>query len=184
MRRAGALWEMQLNSTKSNVNRRPWFISVVAGVVTVVGFATVYRATHRPIPSQILQQAKALSVDPSQLNDLSQIDSKFFDKKPVTPDEWQRYAGYATGSNLVFKRKLARHLCAAQGSAFEASARAIIALDVKDPDPDTRANALISLHHLNDPAWRDVARQFLTDPAASPRKMAAVMLAQGAKVMQ
>ena len=58
------------------------------------------------------------------------------------------------------------------------------AFDVKDPDPDTRANALISLHHLNDPAWRDVARQFLTDPAASPRKMAAAMLAQGAKVMQ
>lgn len=158
-----------------------WVVPVLLGLATVVVCGVVYRATHRPISPRIVDEARALSIDASQLNDVSQLDTKLFEKKPLTADEWSRYKAYATGSNLVFKRKLARHLSATLGSKYEPYARSIVKELIRDADPQTRANALISLRKFDDPSWREVARQFLTDPAVPPRQMGATFLEQDGK---
>ncbi len=159
--------------------RLTWIIPVLLGIGTVIGCGALYRTFHHPIPIQIVEEARALSVDPAQLNDVSQLDKTLFDKKYISPAEWSRYESYATGSNLVFKRKLARHLNFTQGSVHEQRARSIMKQLLSDSDPNTRANALLSLRHFNDPSWREVAKQFLTDPEAPPRKMGTALLQKG-----
>jgi hypothetical protein len=149
---------------------------MLLGVTTLLGAGLIYRATHKPIPARILTEARALSVDPTQLADLSQLDAKLFAKAPLTAEEWARYKAYATGPNLVFKRKLARHLNAAMGSAHEQEARSLVKELIADPDPETRACALISLRKFADPSWKDVAQKFLSEPSETPREMAASLL--------
>ena len=63
--------------------------------------------------------------------------------------------------------------------AYEQRAHSIMKQLLSDSDPNTRANALLSLRHFNDPSWREVAKQFLTDPAVSPRKMGTALLQKG-----
>lgn len=159
--------------------RIAWGVPMVLGVGAVFLGGLFYRANHRPLPANIVVEARALSVDPLQLDEIVQIETKLFAKKPLTQAEWERYRTYATGSNLVFKRKLARHLCAAQGSTFEQEALSLVKNLLSDSDPQTRACALISLRKFADPTWRDVAKRFLSDPADAPRQMGAAMLQDG-----
>lgn len=177
----GAQMENKVKEQTSLHARLRWIVPLLLGFITVVICGIVYRAAHRPIPANIIEEAQALSVDPAQLDDVEQLDSKLFNKQQLTTEEWNRYQNYAMGSNLVFKRKLARHLCAARGSRYEQSARSLVWKLIRDEDSETRANALISLRIFQDPSWREVARQFLTDPAALPRKMGATMLEQDNK---
>jgi hypothetical protein len=148
------------------------------GVVTIIGGTLLYRATHKPIPAKVLAEARSLSVDPTQLADLDQLDDKLFAKTPLSDEEWARYKACATGSNLIFKHKVARHLCATMGSTREQEARSLVNTLIADPDPQTRACALISLRKFGDPQWREVARRFLSDSSSAPREMGAAMLRQ------
>ncbi len=155
-----------------------WLVSVTLGFLTIVTLVIVYREIYRPIPAEIIQEAKVYSVSPYQLNDIDQIEAKLFSKQSVSAAEWKRYSAYAMGSNLIFKRKIARHLCGARGSMYSQSALNMTKQLIDNHDPQTRANALISLKVFNDPTWQNVAKSFLNDPNPAPRKMAQDLLEQ------
>ena len=159
----------------------PWILPVILGSVTVIIGAAIYHATHKPIPTATIREARSLAVDPGKLNDINQIDAKLFGKQPLTNEEWDRYKSYATGTTHVFKEKAARHLCAARGSIHEQEAHDLVRTLIADRDPQIRASALISLHNFDDPSWRDTARQFLSDPDKIPRHIASLMLRQDSK---
>ena len=103
---------------KSNITK---FVPVIFGFVIVILGGILYSRTHRPIPAQILYEAKMFAVDPGQYNELHLLDVNIF-KQSLTEDEWECYKSYATGSNLVFKRQAARHLSAARGRRYEQEA--------------------------------------------------------------
>lgn len=158
-----------------------WLVPVMAGFMTLIVCLLAYRSIHKPISPGVIQEAKMLGVSPVQLNDINQLDNKMYDKRTVTVAEWERYKSYATGSNLVFKRKVARHLSFAMGSSHEQEAHDIARALIRDVDPETRANALIPMRKFEDPNWRDIARRFLSDPDKAPRKMGATMLQQDSR---
>lgn len=152
-----------------------WFVPVLLGFATVILVSVLYSRTHPIISARILYEAKMLSVDPIQYNELQTLDILLF-KHTLTAEQWQRYKGYALGSDLVFKRQTAKHLCGTRGYRYEQEALTLTKTLVTDADPSTRANALFSLSKFADPSWKENAQQLLADPSPAPRKMAALLL--------
>lgn len=162
----------------SSYKKKKRLIIVTGSVLTMVILIIVYRDTHKPIPAEITREAKIFDVSPYQLNDIDQIEAKLFGNEPVSAAEWKRYSNYAMGSNLVFKRKVARHLCAARNTKYSQSALSMTRQLIDSSDPQTRACALISLKVFNTPDWQNVAKSFLNDPNPAPRNMAQNLLSQ------
>ncbi len=160
--------------------RGTWLVPLVLGVLTMVAVGVAYHNLHKAIPPSMIEEARILSVDPVRWNDIQEIDVKLFDKRAITDAEWGRYRSYATSSNPVFTRKIARHLSAAGGTRYADEAHRLAKSLVVSNDPQTRANALISLRKFNDPEWQQIARRFLSDPSEPARKMGAAMLGKQA----